>query len=306
LYNVPGQYGPGSGYHELMKHPSVKEFLEFRRKRLQGKYVANDSWQLDNGKRTKENPNIKARAAIIYKIIKIAGPNYDLGKGLYSEMSDGKIDSIEEFRHEEDHGPGALMADDNADYMLPPKEHGTNIYNWKNSPYQGKPKAPKRHDCNNIDFPIDDQINHQDQMIYPQEEAYHNPTLVGPGGGSGNKSSFPSEVGSTDQSSYINSTQIAGEHSYLPLPDQEDRSGDSLDFGRDYTDEVEFPGSLNEDDLQKLMNKYLTPAESDLFGMPDGIDPISDLDPESTVNNQNPYAGPSDIGTQIYEDKWNI
>ena len=176
LYTIPGMedVGPGTGYHGLQNYKSVAEFLEARRERLKPRYVADDSWQLDSGKRTKENPNIKARAAILHRIIKTAGPNYDLGKGLYQEMSEGKVDSVEEFRHEGDHGPGALMADDNADHMLPPKEHGTSIYDWKNSPYQGTPgaKNKKKKDSNDIDFPIDDMVNRQDQMIYPEEDEY--------------------------------------------------------------------------------------------------------------------------------------
>ncbi len=100
LYTVPGMehIGPGTGWHGLQNYKSVAEFLEARRKRLTPRYVADDSWQLDNGKRVKTNPDIKARAAILERIIKVAGPNYDLGKGLYQEMSDGKIDSVEEFR----------------------------------------------------------------------------------------------------------------------------------------------------------------------------------------------------------------
>lgn len=309
LYTIPGMedVGPGTGYHSLQNYKSVQEFLAARRERLRPRYVADDSWQLDNGARVKKNPERKARMAIFQKITKMAGPNYDLGKGLYSEMSDDKVDSVKEFRNKDEHGPGAFFADDNADYMLPPKEHGTSIYDWRNSPYQGTPgpKKKKKKDVNHIDFPIDDEINHQDQMIYPQEEVYHNPTLVGPGGVAENMASFPSDTGTTDQSSYINSTQIGGEHSYLPLPDQEDRSGDALDFGRDYTEDAEMSGNLNEDDLQKLMNKYLLPAEIGLFGLPDGLDPEGH-DADGLEQVEEPYDGTSDIGTQIYDDKWNI
>lgn len=55
---------------------------------------------------------------------KTAGPNYDLGKGLYSNLD--KYDSVEDFREKGPHGPGVLMS--------------------------------KIKDVNNIDFPIDDQI----------------------------------------------------------------------------------------------------------------------------------------------------
>lgn len=273
LYTIPGMedVGPGTGWHGLQNYKSVQEFLKARRERLKPRYVADDSWQVDSGNRVKKNPDLKARAAIFEKIIKTAGPNYDLGKGLYQEMSDGKIDSVEEFREEGNHGPGALMADD----------------------------------VNHIDYPIDDEVNKY-ELIYPDEGSYHPPTLLGPEGGSGDLSTFPGYTGTTDFSSYIESVDIGGEHTYLPKPDWEDRSGDALDFGRDYTEEAELPGSLNEDDLQELTNKYLEPSETDLFGLPDGIDPISDLDPEQTISDEDPYTGTSDISQQMYEDKWNI
>lgn len=304
LYKIPGMehIGPGTGYHGLQGYNSVQEFLAARRDRMKGRYVADDSWQLDSGKRTKENPGIKARASIFERIIKTAGPNYDLGKGLYQEMSDGKVDSVDEFREEGDHGPSALMADDNADYMLPPKEHGTSIYNWKNSPYQGTPgaKNKKKKDVNHIDFPIDDEINHDAEMIYPSEESYHKPSLVGPSG-TDNIATFPGDTGTTDFSSYIESNDIAGEHSYLPEPDQEGRSDEALNFGRDYTDQPEPARGLEDDTLQKLFNKYLTPAETGLFGLPDGVDPEGH-DADQTEQVEEPFAGTSDIGTGIYQD----
>lgn len=317
LYTIPGMedVGPGTGYHGLQNYKSVAEFLEARRERLKPRYVADDSWQLDSGKRTKENPNIKARASIFHRIIKTAGPNYDLGKGLYQEMSDGKVDSVEEFRHEGDHGPGALMADDNADYILPPKEHGTSIYNWKNSPYQGTPgaKNKKKKDVNHIDFPIDDDVNRQDQMIYPEEDEYQIRKEKG------DQWDFPSEGSPLDPQELnisMTSPQIAGEHSYLPNADFEGKpdNGSQLNFGRDYTDEA-LPGRPSasdtasdndkEMDLNDLESKYLESTETGLFGLPDGIDPEGH-DADGLEQVEQPYTGTSDIGTQIYDDKWNI
>ena len=221
----------------------------------------------------------QARMAIFEKIIKTAGPNYDLGKGLYQEMSDGKVDSVEEFREEGNHGPGALM----------------NVTKKKNNKY----------DINHIDFPIDDEINHYDEIIYPSEESYHKPSLVGPSG-TGNISTFPGDTGTTDFSSYMNSNDIAGEHSYLPEKDLMDRGGDALNFGQDLDDEQGPARGLEDHIFEKLFNKYLGPSQTELFGLPDGIDPDSDLDAEQTEQVENPFTGTSDIGTNIYEDKWNI
>src|SRR5579864_4172752 len=232
LYTIPGmeEVGPGTGWHGLQNYKSVQEFLKDRRERLKPRYVADDSWQVDSGERVKKNPERKARMAIFEKIIKTAGPNYDLGKGLYQEMSDGKVDSVEEFREEGNHGPGALMADDNEGHMMPPKEHGTSIYNWKNSPYQGTPgaKNKKKKDVNHIDFPIDDMVNRQDQMIYPEEDEYQIRREKG------DRYQFPSEGSPLDPGELnisMTTPQIAGEHSYLPDADLENRSDEALNFG---------------------------------------------------------------------------
>lgn len=274
LYTIPGMedVGPGTGYHGLQNYKSVEEFLEARRARLKPRYVAEDSWQVDSGERVKKNPERKARMAIFERIIK------------------------------------------EAQYMLPPKEHGTSIYDWKNSPYQGTPKIPKqlkrnmkrqkredkhRADDNNIDFPIDDMINH-DEMITPIEDEYEIRREKG------DRYQFPSDGSPLDQGSLnisMTSPQIAGEHSYLPDADFAGRSDEALNFGRDYDDEAEMP---SDEKMKDLMDKYLEPSETDLFGLPDGIDPISDLDGEQTEQTEEPFTGTSDIGEQMYEDKWNI
>ena len=389
LYTIPGmeEVGPGTGWHGLQNYKSVQDFLKDRRKRLQPRYVADDSWQIDSGERVKKNPDKKARMTILERIIKQAeacqdsdieysdgrdawicgkclhmgpnaggptpsakelhagknhnsdkidwrnghyendpkylalkeerrnrdendGPNFDYGHGAYDAMNKGeKMKTITDFKRT---SPGALMGV-KADHMMAPKEHGTSIYDWRNSPYQGKPKAPKspkRRDCNDIDFPIDEEVNHQGEMVYPGEENYQAPKhLVGPAGPPGDTDTYPSDVGPTDQSSYINSAQIAGEHSYLPKSDEESRSDEALDFGRDYTDET-LPGRPSAGDdkafnLDELESKYLESSETGLFGLPDGVDPEGH-DADQTEQIEQPFAGTSDIGTQMYEDKWNI
>lgn len=342
LYTIPGMedIGPGTGYHGLQNYKSVQEFLADRRERLKPRYVADDSWQVDSGERVKKNPGIKARAAIFERIVKTAnaeckdsdieytdrrdayickkcfhmgencggpkptakelhsgknhntdridyrnnaktaGPNYDLGKGLYQEMSDGKVDSVEEFREEGNHGPGALM----------------NV---------------KKKDVNHIDFPIDDDVNRQDQMIYPEEDQYQIRREKG------DKYQFPSDGSPMDPGELnisMTTPQIAGEHSYLPEPDFEGKSdnGSQLDFGRDYTEET-LPGRgsdiASDDDkqmnLDELESKYLESTETGIFGLPDGVDPEGH-DADQTEQIEQPFTGTSDIGTNMYDDKWNI
>lgn len=126
-------------------------------------------------------------------------------------------------------------------------------------------------DINLIDFPIDDQIE--------------SGSIIG------------------DSGSYSDSVPIGGQlDEYLTEKDFEGKGPEQLNFGNDYADQ----DSKNPKNIDEIMNKYLSPAETDLFGMPDGIDPNSDLDAEVTVNNENPYYGITDSGRQMYEDKWNI
>lgn len=237
------------------------------------------------------------------------GANFDYGDGAYTAMSEGKkMKTITDAPHK---SPGAFFAD--AQYMLPPKEHGTSIYNWKNSPYQGTPGAKnKKKDSNDIDFPIDDMVNRQDQMIYPEEDEYQIRKEKG------DRYQFPSEGSPLDPGELnisMTTPQIAGEHSYLPDPDFEGKSdnGSQLDFGRDYTEET-LPGRPTPDemssddkeiDLDQLEAKYLGSTEVGLFGLPDGVDPEGH-DADELEQVEQPYTGTSDIGTQPYDDKWNI
>lgn len=71
---------------------------------------------------------------------------------------------------------------------------------------------------------------------------------------------------------------------YVVQVDFEGKTPEQLNYGRDYEDDL----PINYDMLDSLIEKYLTPAESALFGMPAGIESISDLDADKTVNN-NPF-----------------
>jgi hypothetical protein len=272
----------------------IKEFPQFRSQPLRG-----------------IKSTIQARALFFCRIFKVAGPNFDYGDGAYTAMSEGKkIKTITDAPHK---SPGAFFADDNDDNMMGPKEHGTSIYDWRNSPYQGTPgpKNKKKKDSNDIDFPIDDQINRQDQMIYPEEGEYQIRRMKS------DIYDFPSEgepLGPENLNISMTSPQIAGEHSYLPNPDFEGKpdDGSSLNFGRDYTEEA-LPGRQfdfadtadNQMDLDGLEAKYLESSETGIFGLPDGVDPEGH-DAVETEQVEQPYDTISDISNEMYEDKWNI
>jgi hypothetical protein len=236
------------------------------------------------------------------------GANFDYGDGAYTAMSEGKkMKDITDAPHK---SPGAFFAA--ADNIMGSTEHGQSIYSWKNSPYQGTPGAKnKKKDSNDIDFPIDDQVNRQDQMIYPEVDEYQIRREKG------DRYQFPSDGSPLDPGELnisMTTPQIAGEHSYLPEPDFEGKSdnGSSLNFGRDYTEET-LPGrgsDIDSDDdkeidLDQLEAQYLESSEVGLFGLPDGVDPEGH-DSDGLQRVEQPYTGTSDIGTQPYEDKWNI
>ena len=90
---------------------------------------------------------------------------------------------------------------------------------------------------------------------------------------------------------------------YLPEDDFEGKPPTTLDFGRDYSgpplDMDEYISELLEQ-FEKHV-KIPKPQEPDLFGLPDGISPKSDLDSPSE---EDPEYGIMDSGTEIYNKMW--
>lgn len=220
--------------------------------------------------------NIKLRMLFFNKMAKDNNDssNYDYGDGSYTAMSEGKkLKTITDAPHK---SPGAFFASDN----------------------------------NDIDFPIDMQNEDSSNSgsIIGDSETFEKPDRLGPGVDTKpNDGIFPGSVGFGDIESYPASVPIGGiSDKYLPINDFEGKTPDQLDFGRGYTEDYEPNDILNEEDLKELENKYITPAETDLFGLPDGIDPVSDLDADQTINDDTPNYGVTDTGRQMYEDKWNI
>jgi len=270
IYEIPGyeHIGPGAGWHSMQNFKSVQDFLQARRERLSPRYVADDSWQIDSGKRVKNSPT--ARAALLSRIIKTAGdendgPNFDYGKGLYSNMD--KYKSVKDFEEHADKGPGAFFADDN-----------------------------------DIDFPIDDQL--KEGPTHFNEETVEDPLYLGPEGGTdGDMTTWPGATGLGDEKVYPYTAEIGGDT--IPYPDREGKNISNLDFGRDYVEDTKDHGHYDEETLDKLTEKYLSPAPTHgLFGLPDGVDlPDEDVGDPNDINPDYGTLGPESL---IYEDKWNI
>jgi tRNA nucleotidyltransferase/poly(A) polymerase len=272
LYKVPGmeEVGPGVGWHSMQNYKSVQEFIKERRDRLKPRYVSDDSWIQDDGSKTK-SPNVKARASLLSKFVKIAnpnvcefcgknkiditfpcehcgkggalftgdennGPNFDYGHGAYDAMSKGKkMKSITDFKYD---GPGAFFADDNA-----------------------------------IDFPIDD---------------YFDPAAI-----EGEEYGLAGE--SNLMGGYLDE--------YLPENDFEGKDPTTLDFGRDYIEDQE-PAEIPDHIIDKLLKKYHAAPTHGLYGLPDGVDlPDEDLGDPTDLNPDYGTLGPDSL---MYEDKWNI
>lgn len=92
--------------------------------------------------------------------------------------------------------------------------------------------------------------------------------------------SFPTTY---DSGAYGNSVQIGGVLDGLTYPDFEGKTQDQLNYGRDYTADIDYINNL-----QDIFDKMLNPEEPDLYGLPDGIDNNEDLE---NVSEQNNYYG---------------
>ena len=68
LYNIPGMYGAGPGYHQLLQEKSVKDFSEHRR--TKNKYKSQDLYIQDDGSLTTKASlyNSLKKVAIDFKL----------------------------------------------------------------------------------------------------------------------------------------------------------------------------------------------------------------------------------------------
>jgi hypothetical protein len=299
LYDVegvdgPAKHGPGSGWNHMNDFNSVKEFLDFRRQKLKGKYVAEDSWIEDTVANRKERvEKMKLRASALNRIVKTASGDHfrilcsNCGATTAQCRCPGYFHDSEPqtIRYADSCGVCKKTAGPNYDL-------GTGLYDnldKYDSVEDFRKHKPKGQgalmDVNHIDFPIDDQVT-------PIE---------------GN------------MGTYVDSIPISYQENYTAEPDQDGKGEETLDFGEDLTNEEMPSGRPFESadpqpksnkvhkkiDLDKMEQKYLTPAETEIYGLPDGVDSEA-KDADQTISTENPDYGITDSGRQMYGDKWNI
>ncbi len=88
LYDVPGEHGPGAGWHDMHKYKSISEFLKAKRKKLKDKYKADDSYVNSDGKITKgyQLLNQRIKLAIDFPADQYIDPSVTIGTGSIMEI----------------------------------------------------------------------------------------------------------------------------------------------------------------------------------------------------------------------------
>lgn len=109
-----------------------------------------------------------------------------------------------------------------------------------------------------------------------------------------------------DSGTVSDSVPIGGQlDEYLPEHDFEGKDPTSLNFGRDYTENED---DIHLDRIKKILESYknnpITPKETDIFGLPQGVDPPEDLDNPDEPSNGNPGYGTTDSGNNTYDNMW--
>lgn len=265
--NGPAKHGPGSGWNHMNEFKSMKDFLDFRRQKLKGKYVAEDTYITDKNHQDRED-RMKLRANLLRGLTKTAaGRNYDLGKGLYENMD--KYHSVEEFRD-------VNHLDFPIDDQVTPIIGDSESYQ---SPIQLGPSGP------------DDTTISPDQVNLGNTESYPNGAQLGgwldkylPHNDFDDKTPDELDFGRdyTDEFDYQGGRPYSPDDEPKAVKEQEES-----------------------DKLDGLEDKYLSPAPTHgLYGLPDGVD-LPDED-SGDPTNINPDFGTTDVGITMYEDKWNI
>lgn len=82
---------------------------------------------------------------------------------------------------------------------------------------------------------------------------------------------------------------------YTPVNDQEDKSVDKLNFGRDYQND------RTEPNVEEELNEIINPSQPPLLGLPDGMDP-SELDADKTLSKTPSGYGTTESGNTTYKN----
>lgn len=295
----PAKHSPGTGFYQNMeKYKSVSDFIKKKRKRNNGKYVAEDSYIQDDGSITKT----KGKKKVAY-FLGGGGvndptpkkPKYIPDPAIIIESRLPFYDNYNTYDAEgvnrpEQNGPVAgfyqnMSKVNGVSDFIEGKHRDRNRYIIDNN-FVTKPSAKhnKRARRRAIIWGIIKQANDENNIDFPSDSLDSTPMAWSPGVG--------------------DAAQIGGYlDKYLPEDDFEGKPPTALDFGRDYAGP---PLDMEEyiSDLLEQFEKHVKipkSQEPDLFGLPDGISPKSDLDSPSE---EDPEYGIMDSGTEIYNKMW--
>jgi hypothetical protein len=82
---------------------------------------------------------------------------------------------------------------------------------------------------------------------------------------------------------------------YLPENDQEDKSPDQLNFGRDFQNNREEPN------VEEELNEIINPSQPPLLGLPDGMEP-EEVDADKTLSKTPSGYGTTESGNTLYDN----
>jgi len=199
-------------------------------------------------------------------------PKHGPGTGVYKNMDE--IKSIEEFRKSKEWLNNKYKADDQ--YI----EDTDKNRNERISRMRVRASIMNEIMKTAIDFAIDEQITSIPQGDY----------------GTGD------EMGS-----YSDSVPIGGRtDQYTPGTDFDGKTTDKLNYGVDQVDNRTERETYKKEEkkpkLEELLDRYLSPREPAIFGLPDGIETPEDLDPESTIAPNQQWYGTTDSGNTLHNN----
>lgn len=146
-YDVPGEHGPGSGWHSMQQFKSIKDFLDARRKKLKNKYVADDSYIQDDGSITKKKSSFRmkmlTKLAIDFQLDQYSSPQTEVPDNSVAGANSlgGHMDSYLAINDDEGKSPTSLNFSRDLDSQAPINMEKllSKYINPGNSPLLGMP-----------------------------------------------------------------------------------------------------------------------------------------------------------------------